>query len=166
MFCVFEGGHEKFTILKHFNAPHKVITPLGKYFWNIILNVFWYHCPWDKRDSEWWCINAPIYDSNLLVKGFCNAPFKVFRVVCICTQIALKMVSLWAKTSYWKCLVIILKMAAFTASFSMCDVMENCVKITVIMFCMPTKFKLIKLLRHMSPIAYGDITRYGDICHW
>ncbi len=29
----------------------------------------------------------------------------------------------------------------------------------------PTKFKFIKLWRHMTTIAHEDSTRYGDICH-
>ncbi len=64
-----------------------------------------------------------------------------------------------------KCLVNVLKAAAFTASFSQCDVIESCVEILASMLNRVTKFKLIKLWQYMSLIEHWGNTRYGDICH-
>ncbi len=60
-----------------------------------------------------------------------------------CTQIASKMFSFFSKNivqTLQKCLVNKLKAAAFTASFSACDIIESCVEIIVSTLNRPTKF--------------------------
>ncbi len=67
-------------------------------------------------------------------------------------------------SNFTKCLVNKLKAAAFTASFLLCDVIESCVEILVVVLNRPAKFKLIKLWRLMSLISHRDRPSYGDIC--
>ncbi len=84
---------------------------------------------------------------------------------CICAQMSRKMVVFKQKhrSNSTKCLVNKLKAAIFTASFSLHDVIESCVKILVVVLDRPVKFKLITLCRHMLRLAHTDSTRYIDI---
>ncbi len=49
---------------------------------------------------------------------------------------------------------------AYEASLSPGDIIENYADFYALCFSRPTKFKLINLGQHMSPIEHGDNTRY------
>ncbi len=64
----------------------------------------------------------------------------------ILAPIARKMVNFWAKTSFklHKMSGEHIESDTIQASFSQCDVLENCVEINADVLVRPTKFKLIK----------------------